>query len=238
MNDADAAELQARCDCRAPEVAKAMTIFTIGHSNHPAEAFAALLALHRITALADVRSVPYSRVNPQYNREMLAATLESCGIVYVHLGRDLGGRSNDANCYDDEGRIRYDRVARTARFADGIERVLKGAARHRIALMCAERQPERCHRTLLVAQALDDRGVDVRHIDADGGADSHASVMDGLLRKFSLHPDGDLLRSQQPRRELVAEAIARQSKVVGHAMPARKHLRGPAARDAGHGTLE
>lgn len=205
-----------------------MTVFTIGHSNHSLDVFAALLGTHRITAVADVRSVPYSRMNPQYNRESLAATLAASRIGYVYMGRELGGRSDDSACYDCDGRIRYDRVARTVRFSRGVERVLAGTARHRIALMCSERQPEHCHRTLLVGQALDDRGVDVRHIDADGGAESHADVIDRLLGKFNLHPEDDLIRRHQPRCELVAEAIERQTKIVGHANAARASSLGPA----------
>lgn len=169
-------------------------VLTIGHSNHTLEIFLALLARHRVTVLADVRSAPYSRFNPHFNREALAAALETAGLGYVYLGRELGGRSDDRSCYEN-GRIRYDRLARTARFRAGLERVVQDAPGRRLALMCAEREPLRCHRTLLVGRALDERGIDVAHILPDGG---------------------DLFRRQQPREELVAEAIARQAARVGH----------------------
>ena len=190
-------------------------VLTIGHSNHALEVFLALLARHRVTVLADVRSAPYSRFNPHFNREPLAAALERAGLGYVYLGRELGGRSDDRSCYEN-GRIRYDRLARTARFRAGLERVVQGAPGRRVALMCAEREPLRCHRTLLVGRALDERGVDVAHILPDGGLEPHRSAMDRLLAAFDLAPDGDMFRRRQPREELVAEAIARQAARVGH----------------------
>ena len=193
------------------------TVLTIGHSNHPLETFLGLLDRHRVTALADVRSAPYSRFNPHFNREPLAAALKAQGIRYVYLGRELGGRSDDPACYED-GRIRYDRLARTDRFREGLDRVVRGSAEHRIALMCAEKEPLDCHRTLLVARALDERGVNVAHIHPDGGNEPHAGAMERLLTSFDLDPEGDLFHRQQPREELIAEAIARRTKLVGHSL--------------------
>ena len=188
-------------------------VLTIGHSNHALDFFIELLHRHRVTALADVRSAPYSRFNPQFNRESLASSLKKCGIKYVYLGHALGGRSDDPNCYED-GRVRYDRVAKTESFRHGLERVVRGAAKHRIALLCAEREPLECHRTLLVAPALDERGVEVAHIHADGRLEPHSEAMGRLLDRFNLHPAGDLFRTIQPRESLVAEAIELQAKRV------------------------
>ena len=190
-------------------------VFTIGHSNHPLEAFIALLRQHGVTAVADVRSAPWSRLHPQFNRESLAGSLQGEGIEYVHLGQALGGRSDDPACYED-GRVRYDRVAGTETFRHGLDRVVQGAEDHLIALLCAEREPLECHRTLLVARALDERRIEVAHIHADGGLESHEEAMDRLLQLFNLDPDGDLFRTAQPREELVAEAIALQAGRVAY----------------------
>ena len=176
-----------------------------------------LLSRHRVTALADVRSAPYSRFNPHFNREPLAVALKARGIRYVYLGRELGGRSDDPDDYED-GHIRYDRLARTDWFKDGLDRLARGAAEHRIALMCAEKEPLDCHRTLLVGRALDGRGVKVAHILADGRLEPHAMVMDRLLARCDLDPEGDLFRRQQAREELIAEAIVRQTERAGHAV--------------------
>ena len=102
----------------------ANAVFTVGHSNHPLEGFVALLLQHGVTALADVRSVPHSRRHPQFNREALAAALETRGIDYVFLGRELGGRPRDPALYE-HGRVSYERVLRTEQFRAGIGRVLR-----------------------------------------------------------------------------------------------------------------
>lgn len=128
----------------------APNVLTIGHSNHPIERFIGLLKQDGVTAVADVRSAPFSRHNPQFNKDSLQQSLSEAGIAYIFLGKELGARSNDRSCYED-GRVQYERLARTDLFLDGIERVRKGAEQYRIALMCAEKEPLECHRTLLVA---------------------------------------------------------------------------------------
>lgn len=188
------------------------TVLTIGHSTHALEVFTGLLRRHRVSAVADVRSAPYSRFNPQFNRELLIEALEVEGIRYVFLGRELGGRSDDPACYED-GRIRYDRVAATESFRSGLDRVVDGAARYRIALMCAEKEPLECHRTLLVARALDEQGVDVAHIHADGGLEPHQSAMDRLLDIQKLPHKGDLSGT---REDFIGTAIAKQAQRVAY----------------------
>ncbi len=184
-------------------------VLTIGHSTHALDEFVALLQQHRVTAVGDVRSAPYSRFNPQFNHDVLPSSLKVFGIEYVYLGHALGGRSDDPACYE-KGRICYDRVAKTDHFRRGLNRVVYGAGNHRIALMCAEKEPLECHRTLLVSQALDDQGVEVAHIHADGGIERHADAMDRLLDLQKL-PREDLF---QTRKELIVEAIARQEERV------------------------
>ena len=156
------------------------TVLTIGHSTNTVEAFLALVQSHGVNAVADVRTAPYSRFNPDFNREPLARRLAAHRIAYVFLGRELGGRPDDPSCYD-SGRVSYRRVGATPWFRRGLDRVVRGAARRRIALMCAEREPLECHRTLLVAPALVARGVSVGHILGDGRLETHAGAMDRLL---------------------------------------------------------
>ena len=168
-------------------------IFTIGHSNYSLEGFLALLAKHRVTAVADVRSVPWSRFNAHFNRDELSAALKARGIHYAYLGRELGGRPEDPALYDKKsGKVSYERIAQTGKFRQGIARVVSGAAKHRIALMCAEKDPLRCHRTHLVAQALGAEGVEVVHILADGEIERHARTMDRSMADSDVRPDEDL----------------------------------------------
>ncbi len=186
-------------------------VLTVGHSTHSSEAFMELLRQHGVTALADVRSAPYSRFNPQFNKDALEHSLKSHGINYVFLGRELGARSDDPSCYEN-GRVQYVRLARTELFRSGLERVMNGSRKHRIALMCAEKEPLECHRTLLVARALAERGVAVDHILADGRLESHEATLARLLDLVGL-PHEDLFRA---RDQLVAEALARQEERVAY----------------------
>ena len=185
---------------------------TIGHSTHVLEAFVALLRRHHVAKVADVRSAPYSRFNPQFNREALARNLTACGIEYVFLGLELGGRSDDPSCYEN-GRIRYDRVAATPPFRQGLDRVVQDAGGRPAALMCAEKEPLDCHRTLLVAQALKARGVPVEHILADGGLETHAAAMERLLALHGGTQQGELFASPDGRIEW---AVARQTERIGY----------------------
>ena len=164
--------------------------------------------------MTDIRSRPYSRFNPQFNRESLARSLAQCGIVYVFLGAELGGRSDDPSCYEN-GRIRYDRVAATPSFRRGLDRVVRDAGGRTVALMCAEKEPLNCHRTLLVAQALATREVTVSHILADGGVETHAAAMKRLLAIHGGGPQGELFASPGG---LVEWAVARQVERIGYRM--------------------
>jgi uncharacterized protein (DUF488 family) len=170
-----------------------------------------LLKQHTVTALADVRSAPFSRFNPQFNKDVLRRHLELRGLGYVFLGRELGARSSDPSCYEN-GRVQYARLARTERFRHGIVRVMRGADRHRIALLCAEREPLECHRALLVARVLDEQGVPVAHILGNGGLETHPDAMDRLLDVTGL-PRQDLFRS---REELISRALAVQGEKVAY----------------------
>ena len=193
------------------------TVYTIGHSNHSVEALVSLLLKHDVTAVADVRSAPYSRFNPQFNKDALAKALRDHEIDYVYLGRELGGRSDDAQCYE-AGQIQYDRVARTAAFRRGIDRVRDGMRMHRLAVMCAEKEPLDCHRTLLVAPELERVGIRVVHIHAAGHCETNAEAMSRLLDMHELnHRQSDLLDPDRTRAELIGEAVARQAKRVAYA---------------------
>ena len=190
----------------------ACPVFTIGHSTHPLEAFVALLRRYEAAKVTDVRSTPYSRFNPQFNRESLVRNLTAHGIEYAFLGVELGGRSDDPSCYEN-GRIRYDRLAATSSFRRGLDRVVQNAGGRPVALMCAEKEPLNCHRTLLVAQALTARGVPVGHILADGGLETHAAAMERLLALHGDTQQGELFASPGG---LVEWAVARQAERIGY----------------------
>lgn len=170
------------------------TVFTIGHSTQPVERFIDLLKKYGITAVADVRSRPYSRMNPQFNREDLKKKLRDARIKYVFLGRELGARSEDRSCYRN-GQVQYDLLAHTDLFKEGVERVKDGSLEFRIALMCAEKEPLDCHRTILVARELADAGVPVVHILYSGEAEKHEDAIGRLIGMMRI-PNVDMFREQ------------------------------------------
>ncbi len=148
-----------------------MTIYTIGHSNVEVERVIELLQSHGIDAVLDVRSSPYSRHAPQFNRETLAEQLEQAGIQYIYGGHHLGGRPKDPSCYDeqDEDRVLYEEVEKRDWYKKGIDGLIQLATEKWTAIMCAEEDPSQCHRHLLISQTLLDRDVEVVHIRHKAG---------------------------------------------------------------------
>lgn len=145
------------------------TLYTIGHSNHATAAFVDLLRCHDITLVVDVRSQPYSRWVPHFNRETLARDLRDAGIAYLFMGDALGGRPADPTLYESgHERPDYQRVEQTPAYQAGIDQLLDLARTEQVAVMCSEGDHRRCHRHLLITQTLLGRGVRVLHIQPDG----------------------------------------------------------------------
>jgi uncharacterized protein (DUF488 family) len=199
-----------------------VTIYTIGHSAHPIEKFLDLLTKNGITALADVRSNPFSRHNPQFNKEALSAELKKHGIAYVFVGKELGARSNDPSCYEG-GKVRYGRLAKTALFKAGIGRVLSGAQKYRVVLMCAEKEPLDCHRTLLVSRALEQRGAAILHILSDGSTESQQQAMSRLLDIVGL-PQIDMFRGHTQLVEEACEMREQKIAYINETLSEQEHL--------------
>jgi uncharacterized protein (DUF488 family) len=152
------------------------TVWTVGHSNHDVDVLLALVQRHRVAHVVDVRSHPYSRYAPHFNRDELQASIEACGIRYAFLGSVLGGRPRREDQLDADGHALYDRMATEPAFDDAIDRILRGASEHRIALLCSCGQPHECHRRLLVGKVLCDRGAELRHILPDGDVMTERAV--------------------------------------------------------------
>lgn len=155
-----------------------LEVFTVGHSNVSQEAFIALLKTHGIEVLVDVRSAPYSKYVPHSNSDALKPAVVAAGMKYLYLGRELGGRPREPGFYDSDGHVRYDLVAQSPAFVEGIERLLRGIREHRVALMCNEEDPSECHRRLLIGRVLAGHGVVVRHIRGDGRIQSEDDLAD------------------------------------------------------------
>jgi uncharacterized protein (DUF488 family) len=187
-------------------------VLTIGHSTLSYERFLELVRRAKVTAVADVRSSPYSRQCPQFNRETLSDELRADGIAYVFLGKELGGRPSGDHFYSN-GVADYERMSQAPEFSKGLDRVLEGARKYRVALLCSERDPIDCHRCLLVARALADRGVHVSHILGEGEPTKHAEIEHKLLKISGRNADDFFT----PRAEQLATAYREHSRKVAFA---------------------
>lgn len=172
-------------------------LYSIGHSNQAMDRFLDLLEQHGIEAIADVRSSPYCRYASQFSQHNLVPELKERGIAYVFLGNELGARRDEAECYR-EGKIDFDRVAATPAFQEGLARLLQGASKMTVAILCAEKDPLACHRTVLIARRAKGRVGEIRHILPDGNIETQTEAERRLLAECNLH-EPDLFMSGEQR---------------------------------------
>jgi uncharacterized protein (DUF488 family) len=185
-------------------------LFTIGHSVHTVEGFIELLKQHYVNALCDVRSSPYSRYTPQFNRESLKEDVLKHRISYIYLGAELGPRSSDPSCYEN-GKVQYKRLAEKEIFQQGLDRLRKGMATYRIALLCAEKDPLTCHRMLLVCRNLRGYDILIRHIMEDGSLEDNRDTEQRLMKLLKIDST-DLFSTEEEQiqraYDLQAEKVA------------------------------
>ncbi len=165
------------------------TIFTIGHSTRPLDGFIDLLRQNEVEAVMDVRTIPRSGHNPQFNGQTLAAALAAHGVGYLHMP-ELGGlrhpRADSLNkAWKNPGFRGFADYMQTPEFRQALDKIISMAHRTKVTLMCAEAVPWRCHR-LLIADALTVAGYKVEHIIGKGRRLPHTLTS-------SAHIDGDRL---------------------------------------------
>lgn len=185
-------------------------LFTIGHSNLDLATFVRLLKLHEVEAIADVRSKPYSRWMPHFNQDALKSHLAKINIRYVFLGDELGARREEAECYVGP-KAKYELIAKTESFKSGLQRVHTGGAKMRIALMCSEKEPLDCHRTVLVCKYLKD-DFEIKHLNQSGGFETHEELETRMLETERL-AQPDLFQS---RSELLEQAYERRGDKIAY----------------------
>lgn len=189
-------------------------VLTIGHSTRDYDSFLSILKEAEVSAIADVRSSPMSQQFPHFDREVLQERLRGEGISYVFLGDQLGGRPTKKQLYLD-GAADYERMAAEKNFKTGIDRVIDGANRFRIALMCSEYNPLDCHRCLLVGRELSKRGIEVRHLLSKGKTISQREIEARLIEQCG-HGGEDLFAKGDER---LAQAYRERSRQVSYRKP-------------------
>jgi uncharacterized protein (DUF488 family) len=180
-------------------------LYTIGYASFSMDEFIHILRKYDITALADIRSAPYSKFRPEFKKDHLQKALPANGISYIFLGNLLGARVEDSACYAD-GKLNYHLLKESQNYRTGITRILNGIKNEPITLMCAEKDPLNCHRTFLVCRAVRSFPVNIKHILADGSCEEHSITERRLLQRYELHHP-DIFRSEY---DLLEEAYDRQ----------------------------
>ncbi len=184
-------------------------IFTVGHSDQDADSFVELLSRYDVTAVVDVRSHPGSSWAPQFNRSAIRSLLRTHNIRYAFMGEQLGVRSRDPSLYQD-GRIAYARLLTSPPFREGLSRVARASADEVIAVMCSERDPLTCHRSILIAPALEQAGITVKHILRSGDSIAHADLLERLLEEEKL-AQPDLF---EPHDVRIKAALAKRERAI------------------------
>lgn len=193
-----------------------MVVYTVGHSNHPIEEFLKLLVKHNINCICDVRSMPYSRFTEQYNRENIKEYLSEHNIKYLFFGEEFGARREEKSLLTD-GMVDFEKVAKNEKFIKGIERIEKGLEKgYRIALMCTEKEPIECHRTILVSRNLFLKGMVILHILSDGTAVYHEKIEEELVEKYFPNRNQLSLFDMNETKDYLKEAYKKANNDIGY----------------------
>ena len=188
-------------------------LYTIGHSNHTISHFIGLLECHKINMVVDVRSAPYSRYCSQFNKNDISSSLEAVNIQYMFLGRKLGARPNVPECYEG-GCVDFKLIAERKEFKDGLGLLLTCIGKYHIALMCAEKEPLECHRTVLICRKLNENNLSIKHILEDGRIEDHHDTERRLVKMLKI--ELTLFEPGKMESDLIEQAYDQQSQNISH----------------------
>ena len=161
-------------------------VFTIGHSTHDIDDFIGLLKKHKVDCLIDVRSQPYSRIAPQFNKDRLSSGLKSHEILYAHFEKEFGARHTKPSLLNEDNKVDFDKVREGTEFKQGIQRLGKALdLGYTIALMCSEAEPFDCHRFSMISYQLIRENLEVSHILRDGSLKENSDLEKELLGQYN-----------------------------------------------------
>jgi uncharacterized protein (DUF488 family) len=187
------------------------------------DTFGSMLTLYAIQFIVDVRSVPFSSREPQFNKNSLAGWLPNFGIKYAHMPNEFGARRDDPALLDFEGRVDFDRVRSSKVFRRGIQRVEAAASKgYRLALMCAEADPFDCHRFAMISYQLVRDGFEVKHILKDGTLVDNAYLEHRLAQLYCISLQGDIFLSSMTKESCLEEAYRLRGREVAFSPSVQK----------------
>lgn len=198
-----------------------MEIYTIGHSNYTTEKLIAMLRYHNIDCVVDIRGIPYSKYNIQFNKEVIKSTLTQAGFVYIYMAKEFAANRENKISYNSIGYADFEKVINENDFINGIRRLKSGCEKgYKIVLLGAMQDPKRCHRSILVGRALRDNGFDVRHILDDYTTVSQEVIEDELLDKYFSNRNqitiDSIINENFGEEEILKEAYRLSNKEIGY----------------------
>lgn len=187
------------------------TIYTIGYSGFTVDEFLHALISHKVNAVIDVRSNPFSEYKPEYNKPALELLLKKKNIYYRNYANEFGARQEDRKFFNEGGYLDFEKFSESKQFQEGVKRLCEAMKKgYSFVLMCAEKHPVNCHRAILVARAFHERGIKVIHIMPGGNDITHEELEELILGTDSRQ--GDLFMS---REELIRQAYIKRNKEIG-----------------------
>lgn len=193
-------------------------IYTIGHSVNTFEKFLKLLRKHKVNCIIDVRSTPFSKYAPQYNKENIKALLNKHGIYYIFMGEEFGARRKESELYNEDGLVDFEKVGKSALFENGVQRVNDGIEKgYNISFMCTEKDPISCHRCILVGREFHKIGYNVCNIMPNGDIQTQDNIEQRLLDMYYRDRNQiSLFSNASSEEELINKAYKLQNKEVGY----------------------
>lgn len=198
-----------------------MDIYTIGHSNYPIEKLINMLKYYKIDCVVDIRGIPYSKYNIQYNKETITKTLKEAGFLYIYMAKEFAANRKNKISYNEEGYCDFEKVITEKEFLSGITRLKSGCEKgYKIALLGAMQDPIRCHRSILVGRSLRKEGFNVKHILDDYTVGSQENIEEYLLNKYFSNRNqltiDDLIGRSMNKDEMIKECYRLANKEIGY----------------------
>lgn len=196
-------------------------IYTLGHSNYPFDKFIEILKKYNINCVVDIRAIPYSKYNTQYNKEFFQSNLKKLGYTYIYMADEFGAKRKTRISYNDEGYADFDKVILEDDFKRGIERIKMGCSKnYKIVILGAMQEPIRCPRAILLGKELIKEGFDVKHIMHEGNLKTQEELEEQLLEKYfegrnQLTMDS-LLGNAMSREDMINESYKLANKEIGY----------------------